>query len=85
VSLALSPDGSRAVTAGKDGSIHVWDTRSGAELLSPVVKDLRINLNVHPATVYPVVFTLDGGRLVTACFDQSFRIWDATPQPGPKP
>jgi WD40 repeat protein len=67
------------VTSGKDGTIHIWDTKSGAELLSPVFKELVFDYLSNPATVYSVVFTPDGNQLITACWDQSFRVWDATP------
>jgi WD40 repeat protein len=75
--LAFSHDGSRVVTSGKDATIHVWDANSGAELISPAVTELRLDLNVYPATRFPVAFTPDGNTLLTGSFDQSVRVWEA--------
>jgi eukaryotic-like serine/threonine-protein kinase len=79
VSMAFSPDGSRVVTSGKDANVHVWDAQSGVESISPAVTELSINLNLNPATRYPLAFTRDGNTLLTGSFDQSIRVWEAGP------
>ena len=65
---AFSPDGSRFVTAGADGTARVWDTESGRSLLPP----LR-----HAAAVSRAVFSPDGRRVATVGGDGTARVWDA--------
>jgi DNA-binding SARP family transcriptional activator/WD40 repeat protein len=55
-SVAFSPDGSTVATGGMDGSIHLFDASSGAELLV---------LRGHPAGVRGVAFSPDGSRLAS--------------------
>ncbi len=63
--VALSPDGTTAVTAGYDGRVKVWDAggRCTSELLG------------HDGPVYAVAFTRDGQRLVTGGKDGTVRVW----------
>jgi len=68
VSAAFSPDGTRLVTTGRDGRARVWDTTTGAQLLS---------VRGHDDTVAFASFSPDGTRIVTAGYDASARIWDA--------
>jgi WD40 repeat protein len=37
----------------------------------------------YPASVYPLAFSADGHKLIIGSFDQSFRVWDATPRAEP--
>jgi WD40 repeat protein len=64
----LSPDGSRAVTAGDGGTACVWRVSDGAKLLTLP----------HPKTVRSACFSPDGSRVVTGCADSIARVWDAT-------
>jgi WD40 repeat protein/serine/threonine protein kinase len=66
-SAALSRDGARAVTAGRDGTARVWDAKTGAELLV-----LRGQKRMSAAAFSP-----DGVRVVTANWDGTARAWDA--------
>jgi WD40 repeat protein len=64
---AFSPDGRKAVSAGADGVLRLWDTRTG--------KELR-RLEGHSGRVWTVAFAPDGRRVVSGGFDGSVRVWD---------
>ena len=55
--MTLTPDGNRAVSAGFDGTLRVWDVQSG--------ECLRI-LEGHTERVNSVALTPDGNRAVSA-------------------
>jgi WD40 repeat protein len=63
----FSPDGRRIFTAGRQGTVQVWEAASGRRLAT-----LR-----HEATVWHVEFSPDGRTVVTASSDQTARLWDA--------
>jgi WD40 repeat protein/tetratricopeptide (TPR) repeat protein len=67
VYAAFSPDGTRFGTAAADGSVRIWDARTGESVAAAVHSD-RVN---HLA------FSADGRRLVTASDDRTARVWDA--------
>lgn len=64
---AFAPDGKKAVSASADGSLRLWDTKTG--------KELR-RLDGHSGRVWCVAFAPDGRRIVSGGFDGSVRIWD---------
>jgi WD40 repeat protein len=64
---AFAPDGKRAVSASADGSLRLWDTKTG--------KELR-RLDGHSGRVWCVAFASDGRRVVSGGFDGSVRVWD---------
>jgi WD40 repeat protein len=66
---ALSPDGSRVVTASTDHTAQVWDATTG----KPVTPPLE-----HQDVVTAAAFSPDGTRVVTASKDRTARVWDAT-------
>ena len=66
--LALSPDGSRLVVAGRDGTARVFDARAGGQ----AVRTLR----GHRKSISTVAFDREGERVVTASDDGSARVWD---------
>jgi WD40 repeat protein/tRNA A-37 threonylcarbamoyl transferase component Bud32 len=75
-SVAYSPDGTRLASASMDGTINIWDARTGAELLT-----LRGH-TPQPAT--SVSYSPDGTRLASASVDTSqlgklgeVKVWDA--------
>lgn len=67
-----SPDGSRVLTSGADGTARVWDARTGAQLLVLNAGGRTGYTNVWDATYSP-----DGTRIVTANQDGTARVWDA--------
>ena len=64
---AVSPDGTKLVTAAETGEVRVWDVRS---------RRLRLVFR-HPGWVMDAAFSPDGSRIVTAGLDRTARIWDA--------
>ena len=65
--VEFSEDGRRVATAGADGRVAVWNTRTGR----------RISLVAHPESVNSVQFTPDGRQLLTASRDGTARTWDS--------
>ena len=66
-SAAFSPDGLRAVSAGTDGTVRVWDWAGGKE---PLV------LRGHQGPVNSAAFSPDGRYVVSAGSDGAVRVWD---------
>jgi hypothetical protein len=64
--VAFSPDG-RRILAPKDRTPHVWDVKTGADLLQ---------LEGHAAGVFAVAFTSDGRRALSCAGDHTVRVWD---------
>ena len=67
LSVAVSADGTRIVTASDDHTARVWDATNGAELLV---------LKGHTGWVTSVAVSPDGARTVTGAGDTA-RVWDA--------
>ena len=65
--LALSPDGSRLVTGGYDGSVQVWDFAIGRLLRS---------LARHSKQVRSVMFVAEGRQVLSASEDMTIKLWD---------
>ena len=68
-SATFSTDGSRIVTASRDGTARIWDARSGRLIGKP--------LSNHAGAINSVAFSPDGKRLITASDDETIRLWDA--------
>jgi dynein assembly factor with WDR repeat domains 1 len=66
---AFNKSGDKFITGSYDRTCKVWDTESGAELLS---------LEEHKNVVYTMAFNNPFGNLiVTGSFDRTAKIWDA--------
>ncbi|CAO5229682.1 DUF4062 domain-containing protein [Frankia sp. AgKG'84/4] len=63
--LVASPDGSWLASAGRDGSVRVWDVHAGAETV----------LGTHAGRVSALVIAPDGSWLASGGLDATVRIW----------
>ena len=70
-SIEVSPDGSRLVAGGRDGSIRVLDLVSGQEIQ---------RFQGHDDTVTDVAFAPDG-TLASASRDTTIKLWSWTSAP----
>jgi WD40 repeat protein/transcriptional regulator with XRE-family HTH domain len=70
-STAVSFDrsGTRVASGGEDGSILIWDIRTGASLA---------DWSGHTDAVEGLTFSPDGKWLITASSDATMKIWDAS-------
>lgn len=64
----FSPDGSRVLTAGDDGKIYLWDSKTGEATGTPPSE---------PGPVVYAVFSSDGRRIAAVSSDGTARVWDA--------
>jgi WD40 repeat protein len=68
MSSALSPDGERVVSGSLDGTIRIWDARTGMMVMKP--------LREHIDGVTCVAISNDGRFIVSGSRDRTIRIWD---------
>jgi len=66
--VALSADGSRALSGGGDDTAYLWGTRDG----TPFIK-----LSGHTDTVVDCSFSADGTLCATGGYDANVRVWNA--------
>lgn len=68
-SCAYHPKKSVLLTGGRDGEIHLWNTK---KKYTPVM-----NFTAHKANVYAIVFHPKGHVFVTGSRDKEIKVWDA--------
>jgi WD40 repeat protein/serine/threonine protein kinase len=66
-SVAVSPDGSTALSASRDGTVMLWDLASGEALRTFVG---------HDDWVWSVVYSPDGTQALSASRDTTLILWD---------
>ncbi|KAJ2933910.1 hypothetical protein H1R20_g3136, partial [Candolleomyces eurysporus] len=67
VSVAISPDGKRVVSATRDKTIRIWNTETGGRLRAIKV----------PGVALSVAISHDSKYVVAGCEDKMVRIWNA--------
>jgi WD40 repeat protein len=65
--VVVTPDGRRALSASDDGTLRLWDLRSGLTIRT---------LEGHTISVLGVAVTPDGRRAVSGSADRTLRLWD---------
>ena len=65
-SVAYSPDGNTLATAGSDGRVGLWDSKT---------RTLIASLEGHQSSVLAVVFSPDGKKLASAGKDNTVMLW----------
>ncbi len=69
LNAAFSVDGSKVVTASRDGIVRVWTSDGHAR------EPVRVFEHPNAPTVYSAAFSPDGSRIVTAASDAVARVW----------
>jgi WD40 repeat protein len=66
LAVALSPDDRLLASGERDGTVFLWDPRTGTR---------RGELPHHRQAVLDLAFSPDGRTLVTGCEDGAVRVW----------
>jgi WD40 repeat protein len=68
-SVAFSPDGTILAIGNSNGTLKLWETRTGEEILE---------LGGHITLISGLSFSPDGRFLASSSFDFGVKIWDVT-------
>ena len=75
LSMAFSPDGRRLASAAQDGTVKLWETATGREILTLV--------HGRDELLTGVSFSPDGRQIVSTSKSGTVKVWDAMPLPEP--
>ena len=67
LAVAYAPDGATLATGGEDGTVRIWDARTGQQ---------QQELTGHTDWVRSVAYAPDGATLATGSNDRTVRIWN---------
>ncbi|KAG8723034.1 hypothetical protein FRC09_005015 [Ceratobasidium sp. 395] len=68
-SVVYSPDGTRIASGSKDGTVRIWDAKTGRPVSRP--------LGDHGChSVYSVAYSADGARILSTYLNNESRVWD---------
>jgi WD40 repeat protein len=65
--VAITPDGTRAVSGSDDGTVRTWDLATGRA---------QVTLTGHTRPAWSVAITPDGRRAVSGSSDGTVRVWN---------
>ena len=68
-SCAFHPKKSVLLTGGRDGEVHLWNTKKGYDSL--------VNFTAHKANVYAILFHPENHVFVTGSRDKEIKVWDS--------
>jgi WD40 repeat protein len=74
--MGFSPDGRRLASAAHDGTVKLWDTATGREILTL--------LHGRDELLTGVSFSPNGLKIVSTSMSGTIKVWDAMPMPEPK-
>jgi len=66
--IALSPDGSKLVSAGENGELKYWDVGTGS---------LQNHVQAHSDRINSIVFSANGAWLASASRNGRIKVWNA--------
>ena len=69
LSVCFNPSSSQVAAGFEDGSVHVWNSITGACLAF---------VEGHMLAVPSICFSPDGSKIVTGCLDRQVRVWDVS-------
>src|SRR5882762_11285826 len=69
MAVAFSSDGSRILSGSNDGAVHVWNAKSGIEIVPP--------FEGHENIISSVSFSPRGDRIASGANDNTVRLRDA--------
>jgi len=72
--MAFSPNGDRFATGAKDGTVILWDSKSGQAIC---------RFEGHNGSVNAIALSTSGNRVLTGSDDNTAILWDAGLQKTP--